>query len=155
MVVQPIIFSLLGCIIGFHNSIKFEKFNPHGISGLILFTGSYVFWMFPRSLDLTLNNFILDKLVHVSAIFNGFFLQKSFFTAPFFLRAAFGIQFLSMISALGIFYIVYENQACISYPFSQQKSTGVLLFCVSVSILLAHLFFIFCSFSRVGGKKKN
>ena len=143
MVLQPIIFTFLGLLIGKKIRFDFGVFNVFGISGLIFFISNYLFWMLPRSLDLTLINEVVDKSCHICLVLGGFILAKSVARMAFFVRAAFGINFLAMFSALGLFYSVYEEQACASYSLIQQKEAGIDFLAVTFPLWLAHLIWIF------------
>ncbi len=143
MVLQPLMFTFLGLLAGTKSDFDLGMFNVFGISGLIIFISNYIFWMLPRSLDLTLTSEILDKTCHISLIIGGIILVKSVKRMAFFVRAAFGIHFLAMFSALGVFYSVYKNQACTSYPLFQQKEAGLTLLAVAFPLWLAHLAWIF------------
>ena len=143
MVLQPIIFTCLGLLISKKINFNFGIYNVFGLSGLIIFVSNYIFWMLPRSLDLTLTSELFDKICHICFILGGFIIGKSVVRMAFFVRSAFGINFLAMFSALGFFYSIYQNQACTSYPLIQQKEAGTILLIVVFPIWLIHLFWVF------------
>ncbi len=91
MIFQPLVFILLGFLAGKKIKINFKSFNYFGISGLILFIGNYIFWMIPRTIDLTLVSEIWDKIFHFSFLISGIILNKSINRMSFFIRAAFGV----------------------------------------------------------------
>jgi hypothetical protein len=143
MIYQPLIFILFGFFIGQKIKINFGNFNYFGISGLILFIGNYIFWMTPRAIDLTLISGLWDKIFHFSFFVSGIILSRSINRMSFFIRASFGVNFLSMFSALGFFYLKYETQACTSYPLFQQKEAGIILLIIAFSLWVWQLYWIF------------
>ena len=143
MVIQPLVFICFGYLLGKKINVNFGVFNVFGVSGLIFFLGNYIFWMIPRSLELTLINSFYDKICHLSFIVSGLVLSRSFLRMAFFIRASFGIHFLAMFSSLGLFYSVYASQTCTSYSLIQQKEAGAMFLFIAIPLWLSHLYWIF------------
>jgi len=148
MIFQPIIYIVLGMLLQRKIKLNLHLFNSFGVSGLIVFISNYIFWMLPSALDLTLISNVLDKISHLCYLCSGMLLFDSMKKMIFFVRATFGIKFLAMLSAVGTFYCVYEDQACTSYSLIQQKETGFILLLFVFPLWILHLIWIFMKYSR-------
>lgn len=132
--------SLLLC--GYLAGIKINtlSFNPYGLSGLIFFTGTLIFWMIPRSLDSTVLFNSIDQIMHLNMFVAGFFLRSSISLIPFMVKVVYLIQFIAMCAALGILYLSINSWLCAVYTIEQQKETGRGLLFISIAVFLLLIF---------------
>lgn len=139
MVTQTVIYLLLGWAAGARTKGDFQPVDPAGLTGLAFLFGCLVFWMLPRSLDATLASELMDKAMHSSVLFAGFVVRKSVPRVPTIIRTLYGLFWVSMLGALGVFYYSYESRACTSYSLDDQREAGFLVLVVC-STLFAVVF---------------
>jgi len=131
MVVQTLIFLALGWAASARlEKVDFAAIDPGGATGYSFLLGCTIFWMLPRSLDFTLTSEWMDKLFHVSTLLAGFCLRKSLPRASLVLHYLFGFNLVSMLGAMGVFYLAYQSRACTSYTLEEQREAGKLLLAV-------------------------
>ena len=128
MLIQIPALLILGFIAGRYTLRFIEKVNENGITGLIIFIGSFLFWMLPRSLDLTVLSSTVDTIMHVNMLIAGFALGQSYPLLGFIIRMAVALLFISMLIVISMVYTNYSTLLCAVYTVEQQKEVGYYLF---------------------------
>lgn len=131
-------------LLGYLAGIKKDTsgFNPYGLSGLIFFTGTIIFWMIPRSLDNAVLFNSIDQIMHLNMFIAGFFLRSSISLIPFMVKGVYLIQSIAMSTALGVLYLNYPSWVCAVYTIEQQKETGRGLLFISAAVFLLFVFWL-------------
>ena len=104
--------------------LKLGGYNYFGISGLIFFAGSILFWMIPHSLDTAVFSNWGYQIMHLNLLLAGFLLARSIPSMTFVLKIAFGIYLIAMLLSLGILYVHSTALICATFSVEQQWTTG-------------------------------
>lgn len=115
---------------------RWERFNPHGLTGVIWAIGAIAFWMIPRSVDAVRTSGLADQLMHASMFAAGMALAASWRITPFVVRGALAIYGVAMTIALGVIYSSYAALLCGTFDLAQQKQTGEWLLRLSPAAIL-------------------
>ncbi len=113
--------------------------NPGGVSGLIFFLGTLLFWMIPRSVDLAVLDNRADYLMQANLFIAGYWLGQSLRRMPFVLKTAAGIYGLAMFYSMSHVYENYGSLLCAAYDLEMQKETGRRLFFIFPLLFLLFL----------------
>jgi hypothetical protein len=108
-------------------------------SAVVAATLLLLFWMIPRSIDLTQIYLSANALYIVSLFAAGFLLSHYFPFLPSIARAACALYFSSMIVAFGLLYASQATLFCSAYTLEDQHAFGEMLASVG---LVAYLFII-------------
>lgn len=109
----------------------------HAPAGTVAATLLLLFWMIPRSVDLTQIYSGANALYVISLFSAGFLLSRYFPLLSGVARAAYAIYASSMITAVGLLYASQSTLLCSAYTLEDQHAFGWML--VSLG-LIAYLF---------------
>jgi hypothetical protein len=116
----------------------------HAPAGVVAATLLFLFWMIPRSIDLTQIYAGANVLYVISLFAAGFLLSHYFPLLPGVARAAYGLYFSSMITAFGLLYASQSTLLCSAYTLEDQHAFGWML----VPLGLVAYLFVLASLTR-------
>ena len=99
----------------------------HAPSAVVTATLLFLFWMIPRSIDLTQIYSSANGLYVISLFAAGFLLSHYLPMLPGVARVAYGLYFSSMIVAFGLLYASQSTLLCSAYTLEQQRAFGWML----------------------------
>jgi hypothetical protein len=113
-----------------------ERWNQHGISGLVLTTLVGAVWMLPRSLDAAVNEpwVAVAKFITVPLLI-GLPLGLSWPHMGFVMRGVFLLELIATFFRLGWLYMVSPLRLCNSYLLDDQQQTGEYMLVIGAVIL--------------------
>jgi len=141
MVIQEGLFLACGFLLGKGISIPRDEY--FGGWGLLFFIFSLMFWMIPRSIDITEIKEIYDYLYHGDMILSGFILAKSLPQVSFIIQFFFGLYISSMIVALGLVFKSEQTPICSAYNLYQQHQVGKVLIYIGLLFYILTIVFLF------------
>ena len=112
-------------------------FNRGGITGILIATFVFAFWMIPRWLDASLNNDNIAIIKYVSLPLGvGVPLAWSWQRLHPIARSVVKIEFLTMLYRLGWLYLISPKRLCNSYAINDQEllGQGFLIIALALSI---------------------
>jgi hypothetical protein len=104
----------------------------------------FLFWMIPRSIDLTQIYFGANVLYVISLFAVGFLLSHYFPLLPGVARVAYALYFSSMLAAFGLLYASQSTLLCSAFTLEDQHAFGWML----VSLGLVAYLFVLASLTR-------
>ena len=113
------------------------RMASHAPSAVVAATLLLLFWMIPRSIDLTRIYPGANALYVISLFVVGFLLSRYLTLLPGVARVAFGLYFSSMIVALGLLYASQSTLLCSAFMLEDQHAFGRFLASLG---LVAYLF---------------
>jgi hypothetical protein len=87
----------------------------------------FLFWMIPRSIDLTQIYFRANVLYVISLFSVGFLLSHYFPLLPGVARVAYALYFSSMLAAFGLLYASQSTLLCSAFTLEDQHAFGWML----------------------------
>jgi sugar phosphate permease len=87
----------------------------------------FLFWMIPRSIDLTQIYFGANVLYVISLFSVGFLLSRYFPLLPGVARVAYALYFSSMLAAFGLLYASQATLLCSAFTLEDQHAFGWML----------------------------
>lgn len=127
LVELPLLVSF-GFILGKQQYARYDAglklINRGGIFGIIVVSFMLAFWMIPRWLDASLNNYWVAYAKYVSMLTIGILLALSWPKAHPITRAIVKIEFLTMLYRLGWIYLISPERLCNNYLLSDQVWLG-------------------------------
>lgn len=127
---------VLGLVSGWWFSKKVQLNMSGGITGLIFTMASLVFWMLPRSIDLSVIKPAFNRMMHLNIFVVGFFLVPAFKNFILELRILFLGMLAAMCVAVGYTLTKYDSLLCSSFDIGQQRQTGHSLIIIGVILLV-------------------
>ncbi len=112
----------------------FESWDRHGLTGIILAVCIALFWMLPRSIELSLERPGYEFAKFLSVPLAGFALAVSYPRAPVLLRGLLLSHVVSMFGVLAWTFLAAPVRLCLSYLASEQKNAGYLLLAAGFGI---------------------
>ncbi|MDH4224461.1 MAG: hypothetical protein OEW12_02305 [Deltaproteobacteria bacterium] len=150
MLVQMPLLLLLGGAWGGRVTLLPAAADPWGLTGLVWFVGTHLFWWIPRSLDLATLQPGWGALMHGSLFAAGWALGQSWARAPFALQGTLAVHLVALLLAMGVIYQGALFVVCQSYPLEQQQEMGGLLFWGAGGL---YLLLVVWAGIKLGGKK--
>ncbi len=106
---------------------RWRRAASHAPSALVAATLLLLFWMIPRSIDLTQIYPAANAIYVISLFAAGFLLRDYFPLLPGVAKAAYALYFASMIVAFGLLYAFQSTLLCSAYTLEQQHAFGKML----------------------------
>ena len=116
----------------------------HAPSAVVAATLLLLFWMIPRSIDLTQIYPSVNALYVISFFAAGFLLSDCLPSLPGVARVAYALYFSSMIVAFGLLYAYQSTLLCSAYTLEDQHAFGWML----ASLGLVAYLFVLASITR-------
>ena len=104
-----------------------RRMASHAPSAVAAGTLLFLFWMIPRSIDLTQIYSGANALYVISFFAAGFLLSHYFSLLPGVARVAYALYVSSMIAALGLLYASQSTLLCSAYTLEDQHALGLML----------------------------
>jgi len=106
---------------------SWRRMPSHAPSAVVAATLLFLFWMIPRSIDLTQIYSSVNALYIVSLFAAGFLLSHYLPMLSGVARVVYGLYFSSMIVAFGLLYAFQSNLLCSAYTLEDQHAFGWML----------------------------
>ena len=119
-----------------------RRMASHAPSAVVAATLLFLFWMIPRSIDLTQIYPSANALYVVSLFAAGFLLPHYLPMLPGVARVAYGLYFSSMIVAFGLLYAAQSTLLCSAYTLEEQHAFGWMLVPLGLGAYLLVLAFM-------------
>lgn len=113
-----------------------RRMASHAPSAVVAATLLFLFWMIPRSIDLTQIYSSANALYVISLLIVGFLLSNYFCLLPGIGKVAYALYFSSMIVAAGLLYASQSTLLCSAYTLEDQHAFGWLLVSVGLGAYL-------------------
>ena len=113
-----------------------RRMASHAPSAVVAATLLFLFWMIPRSIDLTQIYPSANALYVISLFAVGFLLSHYWPLLPGIARVAYALYFSSMIVALGLLYACQSTLLCSAYTLEDQHAFGWMLVPVGLAAYL-------------------
>ncbi len=154
-IVQLPIMLFAGSMISlFFTDIKVKTVS-WGISALIFIMATLIFWMIPRSIDLTIVYPWFNRIMHINMIIVGFLIPTVLPYTLFEIRIAFLLMISGMLITIGASLRTFTILLCSSFTIDQQKETGLYLLIIGILLFISTLIFFFNGLSRAKQKEQN
>lgn len=139
---------IIGIIIGEFTKEKFTPMltllNHGGITGMILVSILFAFWMIPRWLDASLTIEAISLAKYISLPLGvGIPLAWSWNALHPIARAVVKIEFLSMLFRLGWIYIISPTRLCNNYLINEQEILGKCILVIGILLSMTWLIPLF------------
>jgi hypothetical protein len=123
--VESLLLLLCGCAAS--RFCPWRRTASHAPSALVAATLLLLFWMIPRSIDLTQIYSLANTSYVISLFAAGFLLCKYFPLLPGVAKGIYALYFASMIVAFGLLYASQSTLLCSAYSLEQQHAFGKML----------------------------
>lgn len=128
---------IIGLLIGGANRLpKFPKYIP-GVSSIIFFMGSLIFWMIPLSVDLSVVSPKLNYLRLINIIIAAFLIQQTMRNTSLEIKVIFYVALTSKLIGVGLVLSNLNILLCSTFTIGQQNTTGHYLIAIGVLSLFA------------------
>ncbi|MGM8214608.1 hypothetical protein ACLIA0_03435 [Bacillaceae bacterium W0354] len=115
----------------------FEKWNPNGLPGILLFVLIVSYWMIPRTMDDALQFTSVELFKFVSlAFFAGVPLRLSWNKLSEIVKNSVFIIFFLLFTLMGGLYVFTDNQLCNNYLLIEQLTLGWGFILMAVCIII-------------------
>ncbi|MBS1491052.1 MAG: hypothetical protein JSS93_11030 [Bacteroidetes bacterium] len=139
-------------VLGMGVGIIFKKINIRdtswGIAVLIIVMATLIFWMLPRSIDLTIVYPWFNRVMHVTMLLAGFFTIVVWRNMIFEIKIAFPGMVAAMVLATGMALRTFTILLCSSFTLEQQKETGLYLIVIGFVLFVFMLAILFRELGR-------
>ncbi len=122
---EPILLLFLGWVLS--QLVPWRKMTSHAPPAVAGATLLLMFWMIPRSIDLTQIYSEVNSLYVFSLFVAGFLLSRYLPLLPSAARVAYALYFSSMIVALGVLYASLTTLLCSAFTLEDQHAFGWML----------------------------
>ena len=120
--VEPILLLLLGWVLSrLVPNWRKASYAPSAVAGATLLL---LFWMIPRSIDLTQLSLAMNGLYVFSLFIAGFLLSHYWPLLPGVVKVAYALYASSMIVALGLLYASLSTLLCSAFTLEDQHAFG-------------------------------
>jgi hypothetical protein len=121
-------------------AVLIERWNQHGVTGLVLTTLAGAVWMLPRSLDAAVSEpwVAVAKFITVPLLI-GLPLGLSWPHMGFVIRGVFLLELIATFFRLGWLYMVSPMRLCNNYLLDDQQRTGEYMLVIG-TVILAGIF---------------
>ena len=119
-----------------------RRMASHAPSAVVAATLLFLFWMIPRSIDLTQIYPSANALYVISLFAVGFLLPHYWPLLPGVARVAYGLYFSSMIVAFGLLFASQSTLLCSAYTLEEQHAFGWMLIPLGLGAYLLVLAFM-------------
>jgi len=148
VLIQIPVLIFCGIALGWKLKVRWTDIDHNGITSLIFFAGTLLFWMIPRSLDEAVTSNLLDQVMHMNMIIAGFVLGQNQHKITFMPRAIFSIYSLAMLFTMGIIYTHFSAIICATYTLEEQKDMGYTLLTILPFLFVTLFVWILFSFKK-------
>lgn len=142
--------ALLGVVTGFIFSHRHPKSRPVQIALLIAAMATLLFWMLPRSIDLTIIYPWINRAMHLTIFIAGLFIAWGLIETFFEVQIAFPLMLASMFIAAGAALKGFTILLCSSFMLEEQQETGLYLIFLGLGIFVITITFLL---RRLGVRK--
>ncbi len=146
---------VIGLFIGYQNKNINITNLPWGIAILILALFSLMFWMLPRSIDLTVVYPWFNRVMHLHIVGVGFFISLVFRNIMFEVQMAFLLMLSAMLIATGAVLKTFAILLCSSFTIEQQHETGLYLLSFGILLFVVTLFLFFKGLGKVSNQRSS
>lgn len=129
----PLMF-LIGLVLGIRFLWRKQISVSWALAVLIAIMASFIFWMIPYSVDLSVINSSFNRLMHINMLLAGLLTVISLRNSILEVKIIFLGMMATMLTASGITLINFKILLCSSFNLAQQNQTGKGL--LSIGILL-------------------
>ncbi|MCO5249710.1 MAG: hypothetical protein M9887_12270 [Chitinophagales bacterium] len=134
---------ILGLIIGWTFPKLKIKDLSWGVTLLIICMASLIFWMIPRSIDMTIVYPSFNRVMHVNMLLFGWILVAVFRCIIFEVKIVFLLMVSGMLLSSGITLRVFKIVLCSSFTMEQQRENGFYLLIIGLTIFVVTIFLFF------------
>lgn len=114
-----------------------DRWNHHGVTGLVLVTVVSAFWMLPRSLDAATTQSLMIAAKYLSVpLLIGLPLALSWSRAGFVVRGFFLMEFVATFFRLGWLYLISPIRLCNNYALNDQQRLGRYMLFIGIGLLV-------------------
>lgn len=139
---------LLGILAGiFLRKIKIRNVSTV-IAALIIVMATTVFWMLPRSVDMSVLNHAINRAMHVNMVIAGFLTVIALRGAMFEVRVIFLGMMAAMLLVAGFSLRAFNMLLCSSFNIWQQKETGLYFVIIGTALFVANVIVFFAGLRR-------
>jgi hypothetical protein len=110
------------------------SFNQFGLTGFLLVTVAFSYWMLPLALDKAIVQPVADLVKITTLLLSGVVLRESFRRAPVVVQLFFMAYWSSMLVWLGAYFITTELRLCNVYSLETQYTAGKGLVALGISV---------------------
>ena len=136
---EPLLLLLLGWVLSRAFSRRAAWYAPSAVATATLL---FLFWIIPRSIDLTQIYPSANALYVISFFAAGLLLSHYWPLLPGVARVAYALYFSSMIVAFGLLYASQSTLLCSAYTLEEQRAFGWLLVPLGLGAYLLVLAFM-------------
>lgn len=117
----------IGALIGY--TFPCQKFNrtwnKNGVNGMLIAAFTMLFWMLPKTLDLSLDTSIYASAKYITLPFLcGTMLTWSWKRCSFLAKNFFQFEFLATIFRFSWLYLTSKSRLCVNYLYDEQQYVG-------------------------------
>lgn len=146
---------LAGCLMD-RVTDALAAWNRSGISGLLLASLAWIFWMLPRTLDAALEVPWVEVAKFVGMpLLIGMPLALSWPRAGFVVRGVFLLEVIAMAFRVGWLYMASPTRLCSNYLLDDQQLLGKIMLAVGVAIGLSLVWRLMWGHIAVDGVRKR
>lgn len=142
-IIQLPLMVLIGIILSYGFPNKVINGIHYSIAILILIMSSFIFWMIPRSIDLTILYPWFNRLMHINMIVVGFYIIITLRNLILELKIAFLLMLCAMLITSGLALHNIKILLCSSFSIEQQNITGLYLMIIGISFFIYTLIVLF------------
>ena len=123
-----------------HTSTWLKALNAGGVSGILIASFTFSFWMIPLWVDQSISDSTLSAIKAISLVFLvGFPLRLSWYVLNPIFKAFIQIEFLVMLFRVGWIYCISPIRLCNNYLIDEQKTTGEWMILLGLSLAVGWL----------------
>lgn len=131
---------LIGISLGYQFRSKIKLNLAWGISVVIFFMASIIFWMLPHSVDAAVISAGFNRVMHLNMIAAGFLIVIALNHLVFEVKMLFFAMLSAKLLASGITLSVFDILLCSAFTIAQQKQTGTYLIIIAITMVVFTLF---------------
>lgn len=134
---------LIGIALSYSFPNKVIHNTHYSIAILILIMSSLIFWMIPRSIDLSVLYPWFNRVMHINMVVLGFFAIVTLRNLILELKIAFYLMLSAMLITSGFALYTIKILLCSSYSIEQQNTTGFYLIIIGLCFFCYTLISLF------------
>jgi len=139
---------VMGIVSGTLFSMINIKGTSFGIAMLIAVMFTFIFWMIPRSIDLTIIYPWFNRVMHINMLVAGFFIPVVLRNIIFEVKIAFLLMVSAMLLTTGASLRSFTILLCSSFTIEQQKETGLYLLIIGAALFIVTLIIFFIGLAK-------
>lgn len=146
---------IIGIVLGMVFSSIHIKDTSFGIGLLIVVMFTLIFWMIPRSIDLTIIYPWFNRVMHINMLVAGFLIPIVLRNIIFEVKIAFLLMISAMLITTGASLRSFTILLCSSFTIEQQGETGWYLLIIGGGLFVATLIVFFRGLAKSGKVLNN